>query len=80
MHNADSPAMPQDRNLHCDDIGLCPTLGTGFTKHEAVLLEFAKSIVASGDWEKELRRGRYDVMAKALSLTNTYFETLEKDT
>ena len=34
MSNADLPAMPQDRELWIEDIGLCPTEATGLTKRE----------------------------------------------
>lgn len=78
MRNADTPAMPQDGGLFCERIGECPTVGTGFTKYEVVLLEFAKALTQHYSRSFELLSRHYDeIMDEAASMTDAYFDRLE---
>ena len=47
MNNSDIPAMPQEYELFCNAIGLCPTEGRGFTKREEIASRAMAGILAN---------------------------------
>lgn len=46
MKNADMPAMPQERELWVEGIGLCPTEATGLTKREIFAMHAMQGYLA----------------------------------
>lgn len=52
MRNANKPAMPQERELWVEGIGLCPTEATGLTKREMFAMHAMSTVLSKYDpWE-----------------------------
>lgn len=47
MKNAHLPAMPQERELWVEGIGLCPTEATGLTKREMFAMHAMQGILSN---------------------------------
>tara|TARA_R110002073_G_scaffold133936_2_gene281435 strand:+ start:2373 stop:2618 length:246 start_codon:yes stop_codon:yes gene_type:complete len=80
MKNADLPAIPQDRELWVESIGLCQTEATGLTKREMFAMHAMQNILIrynpyesgvfdSSDYEETARHatGLADALLKELS-------------
>jgi len=56
MKNSDMPAMPQDYELFCNAVGICPTEGTGLTKREYFAGQVMQGLASDGQFEGDLEQ------------------------
>ena len=73
MNNGDTPAMPQDSELHCNEIGLCPTLGQGVTKREYFAGLAMQGLCAQGGYATSS-----DLAYDAVKLADSLLKELNK--
>lgn len=69
------PAMPQESELLCERVGLCPTLGIGLTKREQAAIQILAGLVAN---QFNDRAKNESLANRAIDLADKLFDRLEK--
>ena len=77
MRNGDTPAMPQDSELHFNEIGLCPTLGQGVTKREYFAGMAMQSLISSDYADDSDKRCADETALLAVEYANALLRALE---